>query len=157
MPSIDQVQYEEAAEDAKGDPVNGDDVEILTRLGIQLLKDGDGLNVIKTALQESQDPPQVVGQFLAQLIGQLGEQVGSQIDIDMRAFLTKGGVLEHLLDYIEGELGLPSEWSDQVWNEVIEVIKGAARDPEPVSEGGQPPQPPQQPPQQGAGIQGAMQ
>lgn len=153
MPSLDQQQFQAASEEAKDQPVNGDDVELLTRMAIKLMSDG-GLDVIKTALQESQDPAQVVGQFMVQLISQLAENVGQQVDIDMRAFLAKGGVLENLLDYIEEQLGYPAEFSDQIYGEVVEMIKAAATDPEPVSEGGPPPPAPQGQPPQGGPPQG---
>lgn len=111
------------------DEVSPEDVEIVTRMGIQLLMEGGGLENIERALRQSQDPGQVVGQFLAQLIAALVEQLGGQIDLDPRVFLAKGGFLENILDFIESKLGLPSEFSDQVWSEVVEVIKALANDP----------------------------
>lgn len=160
MPTVEEMKMARDTEATKDVPVAGGDVELLTRMCIQLMNEGGGLDVIAQALNESQDPGQVVGQFIAQLMGQLGEQARGEVNIDMRAFLANDGVLEHVLDYIEGKLGLPPEFSDQVYNEVVEVIKAAASDPQPPSQGGPPPQQqaqPQQPmpPQGGGGIQGA--
>lgn len=134
MPSIDQVKAQEAAEVVEDVPVSEDDVEILVRVGIQLLNQGGGLEVIKKAIDTSQDPGLVVGQFLAQLIGKMGEELGPKMDLDPRAFLAKGGFLEEILNYIEQQLGLPEEFSDQVYSECVEVIKAAAQDPEPPNQ-----------------------
>ncbi len=147
MPSIDEIKTQEMQEAGSDVPVNDDDIELAVRTGIKLMQEGGGVQVIKDALDTSQDPGLVVGQFMAQLIGMLGEQLGSEFDIDPRTFLAKGGFLEHMLDYIEGELGLPKEFSDQVYAECIEVIKGAAADPPPPND--------VMGPQQGPGIQGA--
>lgn len=106
-----------------------EDIEIATRLGIQLLMEGGGMQQIETAIRQSQEPAQFLGQFLAQLIAQLAEQLQGQVDLDPRAFLSKGGFLENILNFIEDQLGLPAEFSDQVWMEVVEVIKAAANNP----------------------------
>lgn len=105
-----------------------EDVEIVTRLGIQILANG-GLDQIQQALDQSQDPVQVIGTFIAQMMAQILEQVQSQVDIDPRAFLANGGFLDHILDYIETKLGYPEEFSDQIYQQVLEVIKAAATSP----------------------------
>ena len=116
------------------------DAEIATRLGIKMLSEGGGLQLIAKALNESQDPAQVIGQFLAQLIGQLAEKLRSQINLDPRVFLAKDGFLDAILNYIEEQLGYPPEFSDQIYSEVLEVIKAAASSPPPPNEatGGMP-------------------
>lgn len=121
--------------------VSDEDVEIVTRMGIKLLMDGGAIKQIEQAIRQSEDPGQVVGQFLAQLIAQLAEQLQGQIDLDPRVFLAKGGFLENILNFIEDQLGLPEEFSDQVWGEVVEVIKALANDPadqRPAPPGAQP-------------------
>lgn len=124
---IPTKEKEQAVED-----VADQDVEIATRLGIKLLMDGGGINQIEAAIRQSEDPGQVVGQFLAQLIAQMAEQLSGQIDLDPRVFLAKGGFLENILNFIEDKLGLPEEFSDQVWSEVVEIIKALANDPNDV-------------------------
>lgn len=127
-----------------GGEVSKEDVEIVTRLGIQILSKG-GLDQIKQALTQSNDPAQVIGTFLVQVMSQILEQVSSQIDLDPRAFLAKGGFLDHILDYIETKLGYPEEFSDQIYAQTLEVLKAAAMNPQ--GQGGQPQQgqQPQQP------------
>lgn len=127
--SLDQAQTEALAEANQGVTVSGEDTEIAVRMTLQLLNEGGGLKVIEDAINKSQDPAMVVGQFLAQLIGQLAEQLGQQINLDPRVFLAKDGWLDAILDYIEKKLGYPSEFSDQVYGTVLETIKAAAMSP----------------------------
>lgn len=147
--SLDQLQNERAMEQAKGAKVSTKDVELATRMGIQLMTEGGGLEQIRQALNQSQDPAQVVGQFLAQVMSQLATQLQDQLRIDPKIFLAKGGWLEHMLDYIEKKLGLPSEFSDQVFSQTVEVIKAAAQQPPAPNDALGPESPqagPQQPP-----------
>lgn len=102
------------------------DVELAVRMTIKMLNEGGGLDVIAQALKESQDPAQVVGQFLAQIVGQLAEKLQQEFGVDPRIFLAQDGWLTKILDYIEGEMGLPPEFSDEVFSQVLEVIKAAA-------------------------------
>lgn len=139
----DAVPEEQSAEGQP--PVNSDDVELVTRLGIKILREGDGLKVIQDALAQSNDPGQVVGQFLTQMITQLAEAVSKQYGLDVRAFLADGGFLENILDWLEGELSLPEDFSDQVYNEVLEMMKAVAATPPPQG-GGMQGQAPQQAP-----------
>lgn len=131
MASLDQMKKEqlppeEEQEVVEDVPVSADQVELVTRLGIKLLKEGGGLDTLGKAIQQSQDPAQVVGQFMVQLIGSLIEQLKEQIDLDPRVFLVPDGFLDNILDFLEDQLSLPSEFSDQVEGEVLEMIKALA-------------------------------
>lgn len=134
MPSIDQVNSQAAAEELSDVPVAEEDIELVTRMGIQLLKQQNGLQVIKDAIDKSQDPAQVVGQMLATIIHGLAEQVSKNVELDLRAFLAEGGFLERILDYIEDELGYPEEFSERIYQEVLEMLKAAAQDPPPPND-----------------------
>lgn len=167
--SLSQYNMEEDVKANEGSEVNSDDVEIAFRMFVDLLDNG-GLKVIRDAIDQSQDPAQVVGQFLAQSMGQLAEQLYQQYQIDPKIFLAKNGWLDLVLDYIETELGYPPEFSDQIYAEVLEIVKAAASTPDApnrVMEGGNtdpnaiansqgavPPQPnaPAMPAQGGAGM-----
>lgn len=128
--SLDQVNLEKEVAANEGAQTNVEDLEIAVLMAEDMLANG-GMQVVKDAINQSQDPALVVGQFLGQLIGQLGEQLQQQFpDFDMRVFLAKGGWLEQILDYIETELGYPEEFSDQIYSEVLELIKAAASSPE---------------------------
>lgn len=110
-------------------PVSGQDVEIAVRMAIKMLNEGDGLQVIKDAIDKSQDPAMVIGQFLAQLMGALGEKLAQEIGLDPRAFLATDGFLDKILDYIEVKLKYPEDFSDQIYAQVLEAIKAAATNP----------------------------
>jgi hypothetical protein len=100
------------------------EAEMVSMMGMALLDNG-GLAEIDKALQSSQDPPQVVGAFMTQLIGQMAEMT-TQMGISPNVYLEKGGFLDQTLAYIERKLGLPKEFSDQVYGETLEAIKAAA-------------------------------
>lgn len=129
-----------APKPAEQRPTN--DAEIASMMGMAML-DGGGLEVIDKALKSSQDPGQVVGQFLAQMVGQLAEFTQANMGIAPDVYLQPDGFLDQILDYIERKLNLPKEFSDQVYGETLEVIKAAAADPQGgAPQGGPAPAPP---------------
>lgn len=123
--SLDQVDAERQLEANKGREVPQDDLEIAFRMGVQLLNDG-GLDMLRKAINESTDPAVVIGQFLAQLMGQMAETLRDEVDTDPAIFLAKGGWLDMMLDYIETKLGYPEQFSDQIYSEVLEIVKAGA-------------------------------
>lgn len=125
--SKEQLPPEEEQEVIEETPVDGDQVELVTRLGIKMLKEGGGLDTLSKAIQQSQDPAQVVGQFMVQLIGSMLDQLKEQIDLDPRVFLVPDGFVDNILDFLEDQLSLPSEFSDQVEAEVLEMVKALAQ------------------------------
>lgn len=127
--SLDQANTQKLAEASQGDKISGQDLEIAVRMGIKLLNDG-GIDVIRDAINKSQDPAMVIGQFLTQVIGILAEQLVKELDADPRLFLAKDGWLEEMLDYIEKKLGYPEEFSDQIYMTVLETIKAASMGPD---------------------------
>lgn len=128
--SLDQVNMEKEVQANEGASTNAEDLEIAVLMAQDMLANG-GMQVIKDAINQSQDPALVVGQFLGQLIGQLAEGLTQQFpDFDARIFLAKDGWLDTILEYIEDELGYPENFSDQIYTEVLELIKAAASGPE---------------------------
>jgi hypothetical protein len=109
--------------------ISGEDTELVVRMVIKMLSEGEGLQVIDTAVRESQDPALVVGQFLAQMMAALMEQLSGELGVDPRVVLAEGGALETILDYIESQLGYPEEFSDEIYVQVLETIKAAAQQP----------------------------
>lgn len=105
------------------------DLELVIRMGIKLLTQSKGLEVIKQALGQSKDPAQVIGQFLATMMGKLAEECRDKLDIDPAIFLRGKGFLDAMLNYIEEKLGMPPEFSDQVYAQVLEVVKAGAQEP----------------------------
>lgn len=123
--ALDQMEQRPSG----GKQYSREDAEIATRMGIQMLNEGGGLDLLRKAIEESQDPAQVIGQFLAQLMGSLAEQLAKEAGIDPGVFLAKNGFLESILNYIEKKLGYPEEFSDQIYGQVLETIKAAASQP----------------------------
>lgn len=152
--SLDQVQLEKQTEENKGKKYPNDDVEMAVRMGVKILKEGKGLDVISKAVNESKDPAMVIGQFLAQIMAKLAEQMRDQYGSDPGMFLAKGGWLDFMLDWIEKQLGYPSDFSDKIYEQVLEVIKAAAMGPDAPNNVMDPNAPPGQaappPPQQAA-------
>jgi|SRR5690606_30947732 len=108
-----------------------EDVEIAVRLAIKMLNEGGGLKIIADAIQQSKDPAQVIGKLLAQMIGQLAEKLRDEVGINPGIFIAKNGFLDQILDYIETKLGYPEDFSDQIYVQVLDTIKAAARTPRP--------------------------
>lgn len=127
--SLDQTNMMRGVQAREGDEVSGQDTEIAVRMAIQMLTQGNGLQVISDAINKSQDPAMVVGQFLSQMMGALGEQLVQQVGLDPAVFLAKEGFLDQILDYIETKLGYPEEFSDQIYMQVLETVKAAASSP----------------------------
>lgn len=155
--SLDQVNMEKEVKENQGATVSGEDVEIAFRMAVQMLNEGGGLDLIRKTINESNDPAQVIGQFLAQIMGQLAEQLQQEVGLDPRIFLAKDGWLDLMLDYIEDELGYPEEFSDEIYAQVLDIIKAAAQGPQaPNNVTGQPAPPGAAPPAQPAPPQGGM-
>lgn len=122
MKALDSKEEKKAP---KKDEKRNSDAELVSMMGMAMLDQG-GLQTIQQALQESQDPGQVVGQFVAQMVGQMAEFTRDNMGIDPAVFVEPNGFLDQILDYIERKLGLPPEFSDQVYGEVMEIIKAGA-------------------------------
>jgi hypothetical protein len=127
--SLSQLNMEENVKQSEGTEVSDDDVEIAVRMAVQMLDEG-GLKMMSDAIDQSNDPAMVIGQILAQMIGQLAEELNKEYNIDPRIFLAKNGWLDTILDYIEHELNYPENFSDQIYQEVLEIIKAAASSPD---------------------------
>lgn len=140
---LEEMQEEQAP---AGQTYSSDDVELMVRLAVQLIKDGNGLKVIADAINRSQDPSRVVGQFLAQLMAKLAEVGRDKYGIDPGIFVAKNGWLDTILDWIEGQLGYPADFSDKIYQQVLETIKAAAMEQPPANDemGGSVVVPPQQ-------------
>lgn len=127
--SLDQVTTKRQVEANQGTKFKSEDVELAVNFGIKLLDEGGGLELIKKSINQSQDPAQVIGQFLAQVIAKLAEQMLQEYSIDPGIFLAKDGFLDYILNYIERKLGYPEEFSDEIYTQVVEIIKAAAQGP----------------------------
>ena len=125
--SLDQVTTKRQVEANQGAKFKSEDVELAVNFGIKILNEGGGLDLIKKSINQSQDPAQVIGQFLAQIISKLAEQMLQEYSIDPGIFLAKDGFLDYILNYIEQKLGYPESFSDEIYTQVVEIIKAAAQ------------------------------
>lgn len=118
------------------------DLEIAVKMGTKLLREAGGLQTIEKAMKSSGDPVQVISKFLVQLILQIKEAVQSQgVELSPNIVLGQGGWVQQMLDVIEGELGLPPEFSDQVFGDVVETFKALSKGGQqapPAAQGGAP-------------------
>lgn len=128
--SLDQVQLENATEETEEGTTEyrAVDVKVATNIVLEALDQG-GLQVIRDAINQSEDPAMVIGQLLAQIFGQVAESAEQEYNIPPGVFVAEGGVLDHVLNYIESELGYPEEFSDEIYAQVMETIKAAASSP----------------------------
>lgn len=101
------------------------DAELVSMMGMAALDKG-GLDIIKKALDTSQDPAEVIGQFLGQMVLQMAEFTQKTFEIDPGVYMADGGFVEQILNYIETKLGLPPEFSEQLYDEVLEIMKAVA-------------------------------
>lgn len=135
------------------------DLEIAVKMGTKLMKEAGGLQAIEKALAGSGDPAQAISKFLVQLMMKIKETIDAQgVELSPNIVLAKGGWVEQMLDMIEQELGLPPEFSDEVFGDVVETFKalskGGQQGGQPPAEAGAPaPQAGPMPPQ-GGGLQG---
>lgn len=105
------------------------DADKIMQLVMKLLEQG-GWDVVEQALN-SQDPAQPIGAFIAQLIMQITEQMAnSEQDMDLRAWLMPGGIVEMMLNMFEAEFDLPSEFSDEIFKNVVKNIQSAIQEPQ---------------------------
>lgn len=124
------------------------DADKIMKLVNRLLDKG-GWDVVEQALN-SQDPAQPIGAFIAQLIMQITEQMAnSDQDMDLRAWLMPGGIVEMMLNMFEAEFDLPPEFSDEIFKNVVKNIQSAIQEPQQQAQ-------PQQAAPQG-GLQGMAQ
>lgn len=108
------------------------DLQIAVALGKRLMKDAGGLQAVGQAIEGSGDPVQAVAKFLVQLITQIKEAVGSEgVELSPRIVLANNGWVTQMLDNLEQELGLPPEFSDEVFSDVVETFKALAASPQP--------------------------
>lgn len=122
MASLDQTEA------PQGKRYPQEDAELAVRMAIKMLNNG-GLEQLSNAINQSQDPAQAVGAFLTQLMGSLAEKLRDEANVDPGVFLAKGGFLDAILNYIEDKLGYPEDFSDQIYSQVLEMVKAAAHQP----------------------------
>lgn len=105
-----------------------DEVSLAVALSKKLMKEAGGLNGLKKALSQTQDPAEVVAKFLVQLLMKVKEVLDKeQVELPPESILEDGGWMDQMLDFLEDQLGLPPEFSDEVGGAVLETFKALAQ------------------------------
>lgn len=89
-----------------------EDLDIAVMLAQNIIDDG-GIEVIKQAMEESNDPGQVIGQFLMQMVSQMSEQLPRDVQLSPRVFLAEGGWVEQISDYLQEQYGVDQNTMDR--------------------------------------------
>lgn len=89
------------------------DLKIMVLLAERMIDDG-GIKVIDQAIQESNDPAQVIGQFLMQLVSQINESLPQDMNISKRIYFCHGGWVEQISDYLQETYQIPRKIMDRV-------------------------------------------
>lgn len=88
------------------------DLKIAVLLAENAIDDG-GIDVIRQAIEESNDPGQVVGQFLMQLGSQLVESMPEGMELSKKVFLAQGGWVEQISDFLQEEYKIKRDVMDR--------------------------------------------
>lgn len=125
-----------------------DDLAIAVMLAENLIDDG-GLQIIQEALNSSNDPGQVIGEFLMQLVAQMSESLPQDVELSPRVFLAEGGWVEQVSDYLQEEYEVPRDVMDRaeifIATQAQSMAAGAAQQQQAQMAAAQPP-----------GLEGAM-
>lgn len=102
------------------------DLQLAVLLTERMLKD-DSFSVVEQALETSNDPAQVIGQFLLQMIKQIDEMMPNDAKLSKRIWLAKGGWLEQVMDIIIDEFQLDYAIADKAEVYVAETATQMAK------------------------------
>lgn len=98
-----------------GTPLTEDEEQDL-KIGVmmaQKMLDEGGLEVVETAISQSKDPAQVIGQFLLQMGQQMMESMPDDMKLSPKILLCKYGWLEQVSDYIREEADVKKDVMDK--------------------------------------------
>ena len=145
-PSPDPEIEEQAMQEI---PVDEELAEYVFLLGVDMLKEGGGIQVLQKAVQQSADPIVIIAQFVVQMVSQLSEVLSQETNFDPRVMLARDGFVDSITEYLTKQLKLDPEAADMIEQEVLDMMKGLAQ-----GEGKPQPEPEQPPMEQMAGPQG---
>lgn len=106
------MQQQEPEEQPRLTPEEEDDLAIAVMLSQNIIDDA-GIGVIDEALNSSNDPGVVIGQFLMQLVSQLAEQLPPEAQLSPRVFLAEDGWVEQISDYLQEQYDVPRDVMDK--------------------------------------------
>ncbi len=138
--------------------LSGDELDLkIAVLMAQDMLDKGGVEPILTAVKQSSNPGQVIGQFLMQLASQMAEGMPDDMKLSPALMLVEGGWVEQISDFLQEEYDIKKEIMDKAEAFIgvsSEQMAKAQQQPqgapaEAPPEGAVPPEQ-QAPPQQGA-------
>ena len=122
--SLDSGMEQESTGKPSKEKVEIADLKIALALAKKTLKEAGGLQALQKGIASSKDPAQVVSKFLVQLIMKIKDSLEQQgIELSPTIVLSQDGWLIQMVDFVETELGLPTEFSEDVIGDVMETFK----------------------------------
>lgn len=115
------------------------DLKIAVLFGERLIDDG-GIKVIDDAIKSSNDPGQVIGQFLMQMVSQLNEKLPKEIQLSKRIYLCEGGWVEQISDYLQEQYQIDKKIMDRAEIYIATAAQKMAQGQKQQMAQGQPPQ-----------------
>lgn len=110
------------------------DLDIAILMGERLLEEG-GFDVIEQALATSSDPAQPIGQFFVQLIQKLQESFPEEMKLSPNIYLSRGGWVEHMMDFVGDELDVDKKILDRAEIYVAQAAMELAKQQSPEGAG----------------------
>lgn len=102
------------------------DLRIAVNIAEDLIDQG-GYDVIQQAMDTSNDPAQVIGQFIIQMGMQMMQELPQEIVISRRIFLAEGGWVEQIMDYLQEEYDVPKDVTDRAEVYVATTVQQMAQ------------------------------
>lgn len=121
---VSMEEKQDAPDQEAGTEVEAADLKIALALGKKTLQEAGGLKALQQGISSTKDPAQVVSKFLVQLIMKIKDSLQKEgIELSPRIVLSANGWLVQMVDFIETELKLPTEFSEDVIGDVMETFK----------------------------------
>lgn len=115
------------------------DLKIAVLLAERLIDDG-GIKVIDDAVKTSNDPGQVIGQFLMQMVSQLNEKLPKEVQLSKRIYFARGGWVEQISDYLQEQYKIDKKIMDRAEIYIATAAQKMAQGQKQQIAQGQPPQ-----------------
>lgn len=115
------------------------DLKIAVLLAERLIDDG-GIKVIDDAVKGSNDPGQVIGQFLMQMVSQMNEKLPKEVQLSKRIYFAHGGWVEQISDYLQEQYKIDKKIMDRAEIYIATAAQKMAQGQKQQVAQGQPPQ-----------------
>lgn len=109
--AIKEQLAEQAPQEERLTDAEEQDLSIAVNLAKNLIDDG-GTEFLEST-KTSKDQGEVIGQFLFQMATALKEKLSGMVELSPRIFLSVGGWVEQVSDYLQEEYGVPKDIMDR--------------------------------------------